>query len=280
MINTAVFSYWNKVGKKNTSGFNSFKDYLYSQTLAIHCARQHFPKIKFITNDFGKSQTKRIGLDSLIDEFDLSLKKFDRTLEKYFWGCTKIHAYAQQDEPFIHIDNDLYLWDCSQELRECELGFQSPEVFDDEFYRYYYQLLVIMENAPHPPQIILDNPVTRGLNCGIVAAHRLDIVKQWHDLAFNYVDQNREHLLTFDPSYKIHLNLLHEQYFIASLVEQHNIKPFFFFENDKIKEAYRPGNRFTHLWGTIKRNENIMQKVRIRVRQEQPKIANKIEELY
>jgi hypothetical protein len=283
MIETAVFSYFNNIGIENPSGFLSFSDYLYSQTLAVQCAAKHFKKVKIITNDFGYETFKQIGLDKLITEFDLSLNQYDN-LEKYFWGFTKIHAYNQQKEPFVHIDNDFYVWEAPEALKHCQFGFQSPEVFDNDFYRYYYDLKIIMENAPYKPQTILDHPLEYAQNCGIVAcSQRFDIIEEWFTLAKNYIFENKQHLLTFNPDYRIHLNLLHEQYFIASLLDKHEIKKdkiFYYFSDNNFYHANKAGNKFTHLWGTVKKEPKIMQKVKNRVHLEQPEIGNLIEQLF
>lgn len=283
MIETAVFSYFNNLGIENPSGFLSFKDYLYSQTFAIHCASQHFKKIKFITNDFGLETFKKIGLDKLITDFDLSFNQFNN-LEKYFWGFTKIHAYNQLKEPFVHIDNDFFVFDVPYKLKNCEFGFQSKEVFDQDFYRYYFELIEIMKTAQFKPQIIIDNPVTFAQNCGIVACNnRFDIIEEWYQLASDYIFKNKQHLLNFKPDYKIHLNLLHEQYFISSLLEKHGIekdKIFHYFSDNNFYQATQKGNRFTHLWGTVKLKENVLQKVKNRVHVEQPEIARLIEQYF
>lgn len=280
MIETAVFSYWNNIGLENTSGFNDFKSYIYSQTLAIECARKHFKTVKFVTNDFGKQQLEKIGLYKLVDEIDTSLNEFNN-LEKYFWALGKIKAYSLQTEPFVHIDNDFFLWDLPKGLVECEFGFQSPEVFDDEFYRYYYGLSQIFENAPYKPQIICDNHVLTAHNCGVMATSRLDIVKEWYKIASDYIEKNKSHLLNYKPDYKIHQGLFFEQYFIASLLKAHKIdKPFYFFKDNNIKEASKQGQRFTHLWGTIKRNNRILEKVKVKVKSSQPEISERIESFY
>jgi hypothetical protein len=281
-ITTAVFSYWNTKGISNTSGFRSFKDYLNSQTLAISQAKKNIGKVKVITNDFGAKIFEEINLISLIDELDTSLNQYDN-LDPYFWGFTKIHAFEQQKEPFIHIDNDFFIWDYHDKLKHCDFGFQSPEIFDDNIYSLYSTLIDIMENAEFKPQTILENPDNKGLNCGIVACkNRFDIIEEWKDLAYNYITKNKDHFYNYKPEFLIHLNLLHEQYFIASLLKRNKIsdnKIFYYFYNN-FTDASKSGNRFSHLWGTVKKQESTMTKVENRVKIEQKEIASLIQKKF
>lgn len=278
MIKNCVFSYWNNIGEDNFSGFSKFSDYLFSQTLSILQARKFFPKVKMVTNSFGAEVFDKIGLTSLIDDLDISLNEYDN-LDKYFWGFTKIHAFEKQKESFIHIDNDFYMWDYPSALKFAEFGFQSPENFSNDTYSYYRTLIDIMNNAQFKPENIISNSTERGLNCGIVSCKsRFDIIEEWKDTAYKYITLNKDHLYKYRPDYLIHLNLLHEQYFISCLLKKNKIQDnkifFYFYEN--FSDSLKEGNRFTHLWGTSKRSKETINKVINKVKIENNEIAKLI----
>lgn len=274
----AIYSYWNKVGNDNKSGYNNLKDLCACTALSVENTLKHFGNAELITNDFGYDlliNKAKIPFTSV----NLELNKFDN-LDQYFWGFTKIVAYSLQKEPFIHIDNDFIIWDKpSKEILSKDLFFQSEEPFDDDIYRYYKPLLELFYNAPFKSDKISNNPTKLAFNCGIMGANNLEVIKEWRELAENYIS-NKQNIDYFykNPEMLIHLNLLHEQYFIASLIKSNKLNVGVLVDN--IFEASKNGKRFTHLWGTVKRKDFIINKVYRRLFGDFPKykeILNNIE---
>lgn len=278
-IQKAVHSYWNhSKSEDNFSGFASFKDMLASTILSLLIAKPYFEEFELVTNNYGKS--------ILIDKLDLpytsvrtDLNKWDN-LNPIFWGFMKICAYAIQDKPFLHIDNDVYLiTKPSEEFLNGKLCFQSIETPFEDFYGWYKILLETAKKAKSFPNIINKHGVDYAFNCGVAGANDLEIIKEWVNCSAAYVlsHKNKEF---FDNSenYLQHQNLLHEQYFIASLskikgYENNKDVQFILNSNDIHKEA---NGKFVHLWGTTKRLSENINKVYNRLKRDYPEYYERI----
>jgi len=274
----AVYTYWSKEQDKNTCGFNSFEDFLTTMSLSVNIASNHFKEIELVTNSFGKY----ILIDILKLPFtsvNLELDKWDN-LPSMFWTYPKILAYSLQKEPFIHIDNDVFLWSgIPEKCLKNDLYFQSKEWFGLEGFGWYHHLVDLMiKKAPFKPQFIVENllDVSKNskeytFNCGIVGCNSdkgLKIIERWKDLSTQYV-LSLENLDFFNnaDNLQIHQNLLHEQYFVGCLLKAENL-----LDNvgvlleDYNKESTCGNYKYTHLWGLVKRDSNVMNKVYKRLR--------------
>ena len=166
MIDRAVYSYWNIDGQLNTSGFSTFRDFLATISLSVLTSREHFKEIGFVTNGFGK----KVFIDLLnlpFDDVSLTLDENSK-VKRIWWAYSKLCAYAEQDKPFVHIDNDAFLWDgLPRDLKNGKLCFQSLETPFKEEYGWYVHLLKAAERCGYFPKLVKDNPVDFAFNCGI-----------------------------------------------------------------------------------------------------------------
>ena len=109
MIKKAVFSYFNPDESfGNTCGFAKFSDFLFTTSLAIICASRHFEEVQFISSEWGLELFKQLNLP--ITSYSNKLNEL-KTIPRQFWAYGKILAYNEQDVPFVHVDNDVFLWD-------------------------------------------------------------------------------------------------------------------------------------------------------------------------
>lgn len=281
MIKRCVYSYWNTKGESNSSGFNTFRDFLASITLSVLISKKHFEEVVFVTNSFGK----KVLIDKLGLPFTDYTIELDRhkNLNKLFWAYTKIYAYSIQDKPFCHIDNDLYLWNgLPDDLKESKLCFQSIETPFESGYGWYKHLLEASKKAGYFPELIKNNPVDYSLNCGICGGNDLSLFREWIELSESYIFNPKNKAFFEDKeNYLIHQNLMHEQYFISSLSNSKGLLP-----NKEIKlmldytrlyeDCYTEGRRFTHLWGLDKCKFEYIRKVYNRLEKDFPEYYNKI----
>jgi hypothetical protein len=90
-----------------------------------------------------------------------------------FWNLGKILNYSLQEEPFIHLDNDLYLWSALPERLARAVIAQNPEGSDNWGFVYRPELLqqAIRAVSGWVPAEISAYPragVPRGARCGIL----------------------------------------------------------------------------------------------------------------
>ena len=274
MIRKAVFSYFNNTGVTNTSGFSSFEDMVYSTALAVMTAKKQFPRVEFITNDFGVRLVKALGLP--VDVSTL-LNKMD-DVSPYFWAYGKVLAYASQNEPFVHIDNDAYILSgLPQRMLDAECVFQSKEDFRLQGYGFYEILKPCFDEAPVKPKEIV--PLTDyAYNCGLAGGNNTDIFKLHEKCSAEYIFAPENQTLFFEKHKEvlIHQNLFHEQYFLASLVQSRGLRPQTEVLGDDIGDINKNGISYCHLWGLSKRDPQNMAKVKRRLLNDFPAVFDRV----
>lgn len=281
MINKAVFSYFNPNGYSNTAGFNTFQDSMLSTVYAVKVAKRHFDKVEMVTNDFGyKVLHDKIGLTDI--DYKLDLNSINH-ISKFFWAFGKILAYSIQEEPFLHIDNDVYMWNgIPEELQEKELIFQSKEFLEKPGFGWYNQLKEVWEAAPIRPKVIVDNEINDfAYNCGVCGGNNIEIFKEWRKCSEQYIFSEENQKTFFEDFDKmlIHENLFHEQYFIASLIKSKGLRDKVGVLGEESHLINTPSYKYTHLWGLSKKDHKLMGKLHRRVKRECPELYNRVNEL-
>jgi hypothetical protein len=105
----AVWSFWSKPSQARTNiGWYSDLHHLLAWGLSLQTAGRHYPETVLITD--------RAGKKLLIDQLGLPFVHVSTELERLahvdsgWWALGKLVAYSIQDQPFIHIDSDAFLW--------------------------------------------------------------------------------------------------------------------------------------------------------------------------
>lgn len=71
------------------------------------------------------------------------------------WALPKLHAYANQESPFLHVDGDVFIWERFDEKLLCgSLIAQNEEAATD----YYERILESLESelSYFPPEIVAE----------------------------------------------------------------------------------------------------------------------------
>lgn len=271
MIRKAVFSYFNPDENfGNRCGFRKYSDFLFTTALSIHCASRHFKEVQFISSDWGNQVMQEVGMP--VTSYSNKLNEM-KDVSRYFWAYGKLLAYNEQTTPFVHIDNDVFIFDpLAPKILNARLCFQSHEPMDKEGYKYYDMLRPCFNKAPVKPQIIKDNPVTDfAYNCGICGGHDLDFFKEWIECSREYIfaPENQKTFFKKFDNVLIHQNLFHEQYFAASLIKAHDLRAEVkVIHKDAIMAGRNPRRSYTHYWGTTKKDRSNMARAWMRLHDE------------
>jgi len=278
MIERAVFSYYNaEESFGNKTGFSSYKDFLVSTALSVLLASRHFKEVQFMSTDWGVRVFKAIGLPATEFSNKLNLMK---DVSKFFWAYGKIVAYTEQIKPFVHVDNDVFMWEpLPERILNARLCFQSEEPFNLPGYCYYYWLKNASDGFPVRPKKITDNPVWDfAYNCGICGGNDLAFFKEWRKCSAEYIFATENHKSFFETfrDLLIHQNLYHEQYFAACLIKMHKMR-------DQVEVLHKDAMqiskilKYTHLWGTTK-IEGHIKGIHLRLHKEDPKLYGRIKD--
>lgn len=283
MIEKAVFSYFNTdesfIGK---CGFTKYSDFLFTTALSIFCASRHFKEVQIISSSWGTDLFAELKLP--VTSYSSKLDEI-KNISRFFWAYGKLIAYCEQTKPFVHIDNDVFLWHpLPSMILNANLCFQSHEPFNVSGYGYYRKLKPCWNKAPVRPQAIVDNPVKDyAYNCGICGGNDLSIFPEWKKCSEEYIfaPENQNVFFKEFPNLLIHQNLFHEQYFLASLIKKHNLrKKVEVLDKNamQINRGLEPTKpRYTHLWGTTKTDAGMMAKVRMTLFYQERKLFDRLD---
>lgn len=278
MIQTAVWSYWEDNRQKINGGFRTKKELARCLALSLEEAKKQFKKTILITNDHGKSflvDKYRLPFDEVI----LDLNKFDNVLDPELWAYVKIYAYklmADRGEPFVHVDNDVIIWDkIKPAILAAPLFFQNREVLAQ--HTGYVQLLAQGKQFPKVRQDVLAVAPEYALNCGVVGANDLDFIKEWHNVAHEFIFSPENAAMWAKQGQKTtgllkhSFNHLFEQYFVSALAVKRNIhtQVATLLGLDFWHDA-RHNFRYTHLWGEEKRRPDLVEKIKRRLYEDYP----------
>ena len=271
----AVYSLWEDNRKKTNGGFRSKKELATCLTLSVLESKKQFKSVEFWTNDYGAELVERYKIP--FNKVHVQLNHFNDNLNPDFWAYIKLWTYAQQTEPFVHIDNDVILWQkIPEEVNSKKMFFQNIESL--ETHKGYLTTTRLAYDCPKLDKNLLDENPKFALNCGIVGCNDLSLISEWKEKVDEYLFslENTEYWNTIKDKHSH--NHLFEQYFISSLISSKGLynevytllgENFFYDAKHKFK--------MTHLWGEAKREGDTMAKVARRLYNDYPEVKQNIE---
>lgn len=262
----AVYTLWEDSRKKINGGFGNQKDLATFLYLSVMYSKKQFDTVELVTNKAGKEIVESFKIP--FDDVKVVLDGFDHNLDPDLWAYAKLYSYSIQDEPFIHIDNDVILWDkVPEETLKQDLFFQNKEHLSDHL--GYVNLLRL--SASHMPKKLLQYNPVYAYNCGVVGANNLDIIRDWFHEVTEYLFGARNNEFWQHIKDKHSQNHLFEQYFISALIERNKMqnKVGTLLKDDFYASAVRDF-KMTHLWGLAKRSTPAMERIRTRLYTEFP----------
>jgi uncharacterized protein DUF6734 len=288
----AVWSFWSKpYFSQQGSTWLSQKDYLYSCALSLECAKQHFKETILYTDDD--------GADLLINKLKLPFSKVSTSLNNInhydptWWTVGKLYTYSLQKNPFVHIDNDVYLWKALPEhFKHAGIIGQNPEHFipGSSWYQPEKFDPIIKSQSWLPDEVIWylkQRNNQMAICCGIMGGSNISLIRKYAEMALKLVNCSLTDEI-YLPLYGD--NLLIEQYLLSAFInhnQQHNCikrtqcKPAFLFDSsdDAFNSMKSKQRGFTHLIGGAKRNITLMQRLKNRIYRDYPQHFKKIDML-
>lgn len=284
----SVWSLWSKPFKAHRQlAWPSQRHYLFAWVLSVMTAKEHYPDTSLITDDEGARM--------LIDGIGLEFKHVSTELNDLrdhdpgWWAIGKLYAYRIQKEPFVHIDNDVFLWKrLPQRMEYAPLFAQNPEYFSGEMSCYRPQEFESAINNVHNGWIPeewkwyrLSGMAQKGICCGILGGNRLDFINHYAETAINLIENPHNRRGWVHLHEKIGNNILFEQYLLSACSEYHRNKAGSPYRDIHIEylfssgeDAYVPNNAaqagYTHLIGDAKKNEYIAYRLEQRVLRDHP----------
>ncbi len=203
-----------------TGGWASSEYNWMSWALSTLLLRRHYDQLELYTDKVGK----KILVDTLKLPYTKTHIVFDSSskIHPKLFALAKIHTYSLQEEPFVHIDGDLFLWNpLPERLKSAGLIASNPEVdlfFNknilDDMEEHFEHIPEHLRNLNHGEHIFSSN-------AGIFGGSNTDFIKKYCAQANQIVKQNVTSLNKVDLGL---LNMLIEQISLFYLANQENIK--------------------------------------------------------
>jgi len=279
----AVWSFWSKPYFAGYSRWYTDWHHWLGWGLSLYTASLFYPETILVTDD--------IGARILIDELRLPFAQVSTGLNKLkndhadWWSLGKIEAYRLQDEPFVHIDADVFLWQpFARELERADVFAQNPEPIVPGATLYTPdEIENVIGDGWLPPEWswYRQRPKTESQCCGVFGGNRVDFIKHYARTALRIVrDPKNRSAMKLLPEKSRHM-LVIEQYMLTACLEYHRTQKQSPYSGIEIRhvfatldEALSPhGPRragFTHLAAGAKRNRRVSRDLENRVRRELP----------
>ena len=284
----AVWSFWTKpyFAERRSTWHREWHHWL-AWGLSVYAARQHYPQTRLVTDD--------AGARLLVDQLQLPFEHVSTSLNALkshdpgWWALGKIAAYREQEEPFVHIDTDVFLWQpLPERLAQADLFAQNPEpIFPGaSCYRPEELERALLEGAegwlPDEWKWYRNaaGKSSRAECCGIFGGRRIDFIQHYASTALKMLahPQNEAGWRIFAG--KINHMILIEQYLLTACIEyhQHVDSPFHGIDIRylflRIEDAWRRDRAteagFTHLAAGAKSNARVCRDLERRVRRDLP----------
>ncbi len=284
----AVWSFWSKPfhirGEKGLAWSDSFHHML-AWGLSLRLARKHFPETMLVTDKHGKAL--------LVDALGLSFTHVSTELDEYrhcnpdWWSLSKVVAYRTQQQPFIHLDTDVFLWkplpanvlsasvfaQCPEDHPPLDTWW-GPEGVERAFAKHGLELPAEWEWTRSRS---LHN--FREANCGIMGGNRVDFIQYYASLSLDLMLNPAHAPAWAEFSDLSGYMMILEQFLLDACFQFHRSHPqspfrgmYMRYRFPSFGEAYnqeaaaRAG--FTHLLGDAKRDPAVSRRLEQRTEQE------------
>ena len=279
----AVWSFWTKPFETHDyKRWLNRRQYLLSWILSFQTISKHYAQTALFTDDDGARL--------LIDQLKLPFGEVSTELNSLaqhdpgFWTIGKLYTYRAQTEPFIHFDNDLFLFKpLPDELASAPLLAQNPE--PENFYNPEFLELSLSEAGSVwlPAEWVWYRVAgsRKGGDCaGIFGGNRIDFIKHFSEQAIKLIEHpdNQAGWVAVD---KFAPMIWVEQYLLPACVDYHRQQTFSPFHDieirylfDSMSHAFQSKRAeelgFTHLAGNAKLNPELAARMEERVKRDYP----------
>jgi hypothetical protein len=201
------------------------------------------------------------------------------------WALHKIFTYSLQNEPFLHLDGDVFLFkELPLSLLGSELIAQNMEEATPDVYSNTQKGL--MKHFSYFPDCVnsefINTIPIKAVNAGILGGRNTIFMKEYAEMAFRYVNRNAQHLSLINV---YGFNVFFEQHLFYCLAKEKAL-PIGFLIKEIIKDdKYQHlgdfhetpcKNNYLHLIGEYKRDEYTCRQMAAKLRELYPEYYYRI----
>lgn len=259
-----VFQHDNSIGIQRFQGGWLNRKYNYmSWTLSCLQFRKFYDNVELVTDMKGKQL--------LIDLLDLPYSNVRIELDclnhypNSLWTIPKIYSYMIQEQPFIHADGDVIIWERLGGVMESAKLCAQQLVINHK--PQYITLGEIETNFSFIPECIVkdraENRIVRISNAGLLGGTHLEFFKDYATQSFEFVDKN---LSQIDQVKTGNIGMIFEEYLFYCLAKEKGIEIIYYldpieddFKGTELVDFYNVGSKtkLIHPIGTYKKYQQI-----------------------
>ncbi|MCF3110625.1 hypothetical protein LL912_17700 [Niabella sp. CC-SYL272] len=234
--------------------------------------------------------TDASGVELFKDELNLPYSSILNEYSKLdvqtdLWAIPKLLTYAKQDEAFLHVDGDVFVWHPFEEkLLSANLIAQNLEKGTGHYYQVFAPLVEKLKYMPQWLKSNLYSTNLRAYNAGILGGSDNAFFKTYVATAMKFIEKNKSVELNTN------FNILYEQLLFYSLAKQNKkqvscLLDKIFGDNGYTRSevAFFPNAnklRYLHLIGAYKRDKEICDWVARHLFHENPELYLRIIALF
>lgn len=188
-----VQTLWTKPGLDG--GWVDVRFHFISWALSCFQLRKYYDQLELNTDSLGK----HILIDVLKLPYTNVNVIFDTfKYPKYLWAAPKIYSYSIQDEPFLHIDGDVFLFHpfiASKINRPLVYQNLEIEMLENSFYtKIFKNIHSLVPDKSVLPHWIAEADLNniRALNAGVFGGHDIGFFKRHAKMAFDFFEGHTE----------------------------------------------------------------------------------------
>lgn len=284
----AVWSFWSTpFAASYYKTWLSERHHLLAWILSTMTARRHYDTTALYTDDAGA----RLLLDGIRLEFDHVSTALNalHAHDPGWWALGKLYTYRLQAEPFIHIDNDVFLWrPLSPDPARVPVLAELPDHIWTGRHPYYqpepFERTILEGDGwlPLEWQWYRANwPEQCAHNCGVLGGTHVEFIQHYATQGIRLMEEPSNRAAWYSTEDKLGHNLLFEQYLLGACIDYHRNHPESPYCDTAIShvfssldEALGPDvaerRGYTHLVGNAKRNPELADRVEARVARDYP----------
>lgn len=236
---------------RNFGGWLDKKYFYYCWALSCLQLCKYYSNVDLVTDEFGKA--------IFIDLMELPYTSYSTELENIsstntdLWAQGKLYTYLQQDQPFIHIDGDVLIWDKLDEtIINSNLVAQNPENNVDFYFKIWDD---IQKTFSYIPDYMNDTFEKYGIvscNAGVFGGTDIAFIKDFANEALKFLKVNEDSFSKIDAGMSV---LIYEQFLFSSFAKKQNKEVSYLLGEAATFDFEGVPNRtkFIHPYGYLKR---------------------------
>lgn len=271
------------ISNRANAGWRNYRYTLLSMAYSCLTISKYYPNIHLYTDDYGLNLLYNI-LRLPYHDIHTNLNSIDN-IDESFWAYGKIITYAEQEEPFIHIDNDIFLWNrLPKYIEEAKLSCQSMEMINKYALTDYLSTIkYIRKHIPQAPHYIRNSRCTAAANLGIYGCNALEFNHYYCEEVKKTVREMYDGMIQSGKN-RGRFNVIFEQLVFTELAEKENIPITCLVKSGDIDELVKycsietaqQESKYAHCLGILKRYVYVCEQIEYRMKYEYPTYYSRI----